>query len=322
MTATFTPMPETSPHGPALVVAGSDGPGAGFVLAWAGTDGQTKLNSSYSHTGGATWDKAVVRQGHAGQVGRQGQQGYESSTAAPALAVHNGTLYLCWVDTDQRLQLMSSADHGRTWTGKRAVDQESSGAAPAIASYAGRLVVAWTGTDGAGTLNLATSADDGHTWEKVVLPEWSVAGPTLSSYVSGAGFGYLFLGFTGTDHKLRVRFCQSQSFEEFTKPGYQTQVLGETSDDAPALTVLDQGEGKDIFLAIAWTGSGNRQLNVAYSLQGFSPFGNKATAPDHRGTAAPALVTYRHFPAEPDQLVLAWTDQDAHLNFSAADKLL
>jgi hypothetical protein len=236
--------------------------------------------------------------------------------------MHNNKLFLCWTDANQqRLQLMSSSDNGRTWHDKRTIAEESSIAAPAIAHYEGLLVVAWTGTDGAGTLCVATSGDEGRTWTKVILPEWSGAGPSLTSYTSGAGFPYLFLGFTGTDNVLRVRWCQSLNFDEFTKPGYQIQVLGETSDDAPALSVLDQGEGKDIFLAVAWTGTGDRQLHVSYSLQGFSPFTRKATAPDDTSGTAPALITYRNFPAVDDQLVLTWTDQNSHLNFCGADKL-
>src|SRR3982074_2806058 len=58
--------------------------------------------------------------------------------------MHNNKLFPCWTDANQqRLQLMSSSDHGRTWHSKRAIAEESSIAAPAIASYEGLLVVAW-----------------------------------------------------------------------------------------------------------------------------------------------------------------------------------
>ena len=320
MIATFTPLPETSHFGSALVPVATDGPGPAFVMAWTGTDGQAKLNSSYSNTGGTTWTKTLVRQSGL-SINGQPRPPWESSTAAPALAVHHNTLFLCWPDSDQRLQLMSSHDNGHTWRNKRAIGQESSMAAPAIVSYRGLLVVAWTGTDGAGTLNLATSADDGATWTTIILPEWSIAGPSLTSYTSGAGASYLFLGFTGTDHKLRVRFCQSVNFTEFTQPGNQMQVLDETSDTGPALSVLDQGEGLDIHLAIAWVGTGSQQLNVADSFEGFSPFGSKRTAPDNTSRTGLGLITHRHFPQDPDLLVLTWTDQNSHLNFCGDDKL-
>ena len=321
MIATFKPLPETSHFGSALIPVATDGPGPAFVMAWTGTDGQAKLNSSYSNTGGTTWNKTLVRQTGPSRLGATPSD-WESSAAAPALTMHNNKLFLCWTDSDQqRLQLMSSSDHGRTWHNKRAIAEESSIAAPAIASYEGLLVVAWTGTDGAGTLCVATSDNEGRTWNKVTLPEWSVAGPSLTWYSSDAGFPYLFLGFTGTDHALRVRWCQSLNFAEFSKPGYQIQVLGETSDNGPSLSVLNQGEGKDISLAVAWTGTDDRQLHVSYSLQGFSPFSPKTTAPDDTSGAAPALITYRNFPAENDLLVLTWTDQNSHLNFGGADKL-
>src|SRR6185437_10825127 len=237
---------------------------------------------------------------------------WESSSAAPALVQHNGILFLCWTDLQGRLQLMSSTDNGRTWSAKQPIAQESSIAGPALHSYDGDLVVAWTGTDGAGTVCIATSGDDGQNWAKVVLPEWSIAGPALTSYIDGAGFTYLFVGFTGTDHQLRVRFCQSRNYQQFTVPASQGSVVtGQTSDDAPSLSVLDQREGLNIELAIAWTGTGNRQLNAAYSNQGFSPFGRPGTAPDDHSSGGPAILTNRLFTQENDTLILAWTDQNS-----------
>jgi hypothetical protein len=315
MVATYKPMPETSHFAPALASVSGDGPGTSYVLAWTGTDGQAKLNTSYSDTSGTVWDKMIVRDPNGGSS--------ESSIAAPALVQHNDILFLCWTDQQGRLQLMSSTDKGRTWSAKQPIAQESSIAGPALATYDGDLVVAWTGTDGAGTLCIATSGDDGQSWAKVVLPEWSIAGPALTSYIDGAGFTYLFVGFTGTDHQLRVRFCQSRNYQQFTVPASQGSVVtGQTSDDAPSLSVLGQGEGVDIDLAIAWTGSGNRQLNAAYSNQGFSPFGRPGTAPDDRSSGGPAMLTSRHFPEEPDSLILAWTDQSSRLNFCGADVIM
>ena len=315
MVATFKPMPETSHFAPALASVSGRGPGLSYVLAWTGTDGQAKLNTSHSDTSGTVWDKTIVRD--------PGGQGWESSGAAPALVQHNGILFLCWTDLQGRLQLMSSTDNGRTWSAKQPIAQESSIAGPALATYDGDLVVAWTGTDGAGTVCIATSGDDGQSWAKVVLPEWSIAGPALTSYIDGAGFTYLFVGFTGTDHQLRVRFCQSRNYRQFTVPASQGSVVtGQTSDDAPSLSVLDQGEGLNIELAIAWTGTGHRQLNAAYSNQGFSPFGRPGTAPDDHSSGGPAILTNRLFAQENDTLILAWTDQNSQLNFCGADVIM
>ncbi len=47
--ATFKVLPETSNVGSALVPVATNGPGPAFLMAWTGTDGQAKLNSSYSN---------------------------------------------------------------------------------------------------------------------------------------------------------------------------------------------------------------------------------------------------------------------------------
>jgi len=324
--ATYIPLPETSPFAPALVALPEASPAApAFLMAWTGSDGQHKLNTSRSDTGGTVWNKQLVHEEHRTRRPLNPGEHWESSSASPALAVHHDVVYLCWAaPSDKRLWLMSSTDRGSTWSNKHPIDEESSDGAPALLSYGDSLVTAWRGTDGAGTLTIATSSDDGATWSKVVLPEWSIAGPSLAQYASGAGFPYLFLAFTGTDHKIRTRSCQGGDFASFGRPveAAEGQTLNETSDYGPAIAVLDSGEGKDIFVAIAWTGTGDQHIHVTYSLQGFSPFGNNSVSRDNVASTSPAMIKFAEFPAEDDKLVLSWADQEAHLNFAAADKIM
>jgi hypothetical protein len=313
--ATFIPLPETSPFTPAILSVPPSSSIPAFVLAWTGSDGQHKLNISRSDTGGTTWDKQLLRLGGP----------WEGSSAGPALALHNGVVFVCWAAAaDQRLWLASSADSGRTWSGKRPIAEESSDGSPALVSYRGRLVVAWRGTDGAGTLTIATSPDDGASWGKVILPEWSIAGPSLAHYASGAGFSYLFLAFTGTDHLLRTRSCQGDDFASFGRPvaSAEGQTLHETSDSGPAIAVLDAREGKDVFVAVSWRGTGDDQLHATYSLQGFSPYGNNTDARDNLTEMTPAMISYSDYPAEDDRLIMSWSDPAGHLNFAAADRIM
>jgi hypothetical protein len=98
----------------------------------------------------------------------------DTSIAAPALASHNGKLFMAWTATDGvgSLNIMPSTDGGFTFQTNNKhfvetrdpqgrVNREKSIAAPALISYRGLLLIAWTGTDGRGMLNIATSADEG-----------------------------------------------------------------------------------------------------------------------------------------------------------------
>lgn len=324
MIATFKGMPDTSNFGPSIVRVATDGPAAGLVMAWTGNDEAGTLNSSYSNTGGTTWRKTIVHG--------------ETSVAGPALAEHDGNVFMAWAGTNpaHNLNVMSSIDNGGHWgrlegplaplPGKRRpwkhpLPNESSDFAPALIWYGGQLVLAWT--DRGGTVCLARSSDEGRTWSKVTLPEQSIAGPSLAAYSSGAGFSWLFIGFTGTDHRLKVRWIEGSAFETFAAPDVQIQTLEDTSAKGPSLAVLDAGQGKDIHLAMAYSGNDpDRKIYVTYSFQGLSPFGNGRKA-DDSSEGTPAIFTYADFPAQDDELVFAWagTDGEGHLNICPSSKL-
>jgi hypothetical protein len=77
--------------------------------------------------------------------------------------------------------------------------------------------------------------------------------------------------------------------------------LGDTTDASPALA----SHGGRLFLA--WRGSGNENLNLAYSTDGGRTFAGHTTlgeTSDH----SPALVSHG------GRLLLAWTGEDEHLN--------
>jgi hypothetical protein len=322
--ATFKNMPDTSQFGPSIVRTSTDGPGPALVMAWTGTDGTGNLNSSYSNTGGTIWKKSVIP--------------HETSVAGPALAERSGELFIAWAGTNpaHNLNVMSSNDKGLSWgppegpmqplpgakrAWKHTLSDESSDLPPALLRYGQLLVLAWTAQDS--TVHLAHSQDNGGSWSKVTLPEHSIAGPALAAYTSGAGFRNLFLAFTGIDHRLYLRWIEGFAFDTFAVPDVQRHVLEDTSTNGPSLAVLNAGQGKDIFLAMAYSGNDpGRNIYVTYSLQGFSPFGNGQKA-DDSSLGTPAMFTYADFPAQSDEVVFAWagTDGAGHLNLCPGPKL-
>jgi hypothetical protein len=77
-----------------------------------------------------------------------------STETGSALVSHTGRLWVAWVGTDRRINLMSSAD-GVTFDQKVVLDERSS-AQPALTVHGGRLVLSWTG--GGNKINVATVA--------------------------------------------------------------------------------------------------------------------------------------------------------------------
>jgi hypothetical protein len=79
----------------------------------------------------------------------------DKSEEAPALAFHDGRLFMAWKDaSNDTLNLMFSDDNGATFHGKKTFLEATSHKAPALASHAGSLFLAWTGR-GEGKLNVA-----------------------------------------------------------------------------------------------------------------------------------------------------------------------
>lgn len=177
---------DTSPYAPALVSHNGQ-----LFLAWTGV-GEGKLNV------------AKVTLSDRGGLSIDGLEGKivlgDTSEQSPAIATHNGRLFLAWKGTgNNNLNLMFSDPNGTSFPGKMTF-ADTSPFAPAIASHNGRLFFAWTGI-GEGKLNVAKVTLFGNTAGgfgieglegKVVLADTSERAPALASYN-----GRLFLAWKG-----------------------------------------------------------------------------------------------------------------------------
>jgi hypothetical protein len=180
----------------------------------------------------------------------------DTTDASPALASHNGRLFLAWKGSgNDQLNLAFSEDNGRTFKGKRTL-ADASEYSPALVSHGGRLLLAWTGV-GNEQLNVAKVALFANTAGgfgieglegKVVLGDTSEAAPALASHN-----GRLFLAWKGSGNdNLNLMFSDDNGASFRGKTTFP-----ETSSHGPALT----SHGGRLFLA--WKGSGNENLNVA-----------------------------------------------------------
>jgi hypothetical protein len=175
----------------------------------------------------------------------------DTSPLNPALASLNGKLYIAWKgDGNDSLNVMCSADNGRTFGGKL-VSAETSPRAPALCAHNNNLYIAWKG-DGNDNLNVAQVNLAGNTVtglsNKVTLADTSPQAPALASLN-----GLLFLAWKG-DGNDNLNLMNSNnngaSFgNKFTSP--------ETSPQSPGLTAHNGG------LYLTWKGDGNDNLNVA-----------------------------------------------------------
>jgi hypothetical protein len=304
----------TSFAGPSLAAVV---PGA-LCMGWTEKN-DNRLVTATSIDEGNHWDVRQVPTG-------------DTSIAAPALASHNGKLFMAWTATDGEgnLNVMPSVDGGRTFQADKKHfvltndGRQKSIAAPALISYRGLLLIAWTGTDGRGMLNIATSADEGATWQnKTTMPETAIDGPALTFLkggVSGAGFTTLVIAWTGTDagHHINTRTCSDTNFNQLAVPDPSKSTFPDTSDFGPSLATAIQQQTGDEVIFITWTGTrepdGRHRLNRGDSRDG-RLFGGKKTS-DEQSIAKPAILTFSLHP--PDQLVYAWTGTDGagQLNFA------
>ncbi|WAZ26368.1 glycoside hydrolase [Streptomyces cinnabarinus] len=223
----------------------------------------------------------------------------QSSSHAPAVCEHKGRLYVAWkgsgnenisVATAQTTTLMGMdgveglqgvVTHGFTTE-----------VAPAIASQDGLLYLAWKGA-GNNQLNLAVSADDGRTFSSATtLGDHSDMAPALAAHN-----GRVHLAWTGEGEQqlnvARVVLIGSTAGTYDIEGIEQKTVLGDTSDGAPALTSCS---GR---LFLGWRGSGNEDLNLAFSDDDGRTFHGKHIFAE-TSARGPALTTHD------DLLYLGW----------------
>ena len=194
----------------------------------------------------------------------------DTSPLNPSLASLGGRLYIGWKgDGNDNLNVMCSADNGKTFVGKF-VSGETSPQAPCLCAHNGNLYVAWKG-DGNDRLNVAQVDLSGDSVtgfsNKVVLGDTSPLSPALASFN-----GALFMAWKGDGNdQLNIMFSTNNGASFGNK-----YTSGETSPRSPGLTVHAGA------LYITWKGDGNNNLNVAgVHVQGNSiSMAGKVTLPD------------------------------------------
>ncbi|HEX2295711.1 MAG TPA: M64 family metallopeptidase [Actinomycetota bacterium] len=239
---------DTSPHSPALASHGGR-----LFLSWAGR-GNENLHVAkvrfFANTAGGFGidgleDKVVLS---------------DSSGRGPALASHDGRLFLAWRGSGNRqLNLMFSDDNGATFRGKKILG-ETSPHSPALASHGGRLLLSWAG-EGDENLNVAKVRFFANTAggfgidgleDKVILSDSSGSGPALASY-QRSRCRRLSLAWKGSGNpQLNLMFSDDNGATFRGK-----RVLGDSSPHSPALA---SHGGR---LLLSWAGEGDENLNVA-----------------------------------------------------------
>jgi N,N-dimethylformamidase beta subunit-like protein len=179
----------------------------------------------------------------------------QHTEASPALAYHNGHIFIAWRAPSGHLRMTFSGDGGSTF-GRVYVSHETSDAGPSLASHNDRLYIAWKGIDDQ-YLNVAKVSLFASTAgafgiegieENVTLSDSSSHTPALASH-----HGLLFLGWKGVDNEnLNVMFSDDDGANFQGK-----HISSETSSSGPALVSHQNA------LYIAWTSASDGLLNVA-----------------------------------------------------------
>jgi hypothetical protein len=236
-----------------------------------------------------------------------------TTESSPTLAVHADRLLIAWKGVIERLNVamvqetrLLGIDGKETSLlgidGVEGIERwdwlaDTTESAPALASHNGVLVLAWRfGSGGDNQLKLAFSWDLGDTGipfqAKTTLAESSEHSPALASHA-----GRLFLAWTGEDNE-KLNVAQVGLLDNTPGSlGLQQLagkvVLGDSSDAAPALA---SHNGR---LVLAWKGSGNNQLNLAFSDDDGASFKVKTTLAE-ASSHGPSLASHKGV------LVLAW----------------
>ena len=272
-------LAETSNRGPAMAYLGS------VFIGWKGM-GNNQLNlasSTDGHNFGSKYTSA------------------EMSFDAPALCVHNNTLYIAWTGTNGLLNVAVINLQGSRVSGfsDKVTLSEMSTQSPALASVNGRLYIGWRG-DGNDNLNVASSGDNGKTFgNKYTSNEASKDAPVLCSHNNG-----LFIAWKGVGN-LQLNVA-SVNLSGPNVTGFNTVTLSETSPDRPALVSFD---GK---LFLAWRGNGSLNLSLSSSADNGRTFRSKFVSAES-SLLPPALSPFGRV------LLFGWTGvQNWQLNVAQA----
>ena len=274
---------DSSDRGPALASHGNR-----LFLAWKGS-GNEQLNLMFSEDGGATF---------------RGKRVFgDSSDRGPALVSHGGRLFLAWTGEGNgnlnvaKVRLFADTSGGLGIEGleEKVVLGDSSDRGPALASHGNRLFLAWKGS-GNEQLNLMFSEDGGATFRgKRVFGDSSDRGPALVSHG-----GRLFLAWTGEgDENLSVAHVRpsTDAAGSFAIEGLDEKFVAEDSSGAEPALVRHCGRA-----FLAWKGSSNEQLNLAFFEDNGATFRGKRVFGDS-SDHGPALASHGN------RLLLAWTGE-------------
>ncbi|KAF2989014.1 hypothetical protein OGR47_15025 [Methylocystis sp. MJC1] len=266
---TFVPTTKT------IIGGGAWGPGGPA----AGPDGSLYVATGNGGTDGNYWHS--INGG--GRLGNKATFG-DTSPKAPALAVHNGMLFIAWKgDGNDQLNVAQVVVTGNRPTGlvNKVVLGDTSPVSPALASLNARLYLAWKG-DGNDNLNVMSSGDNGHSFGgKFTSPETSPEPPALCAHN-----GRLFIAWKG-DGNDQLNVAQVVTAAANVTGFANKVVLHDTSPKAPALASFN---GR---LYLAWKGDGNDNLNVMFSEDNGSTFKNKFISGD-TSPEAPALCAHHN----------------------------
>jgi photosystem II stability/assembly factor-like uncharacterized protein len=232
----------------------------------------------------------------------------DTSTHAPAVASHNGQLFLSWKGSgNENLNTahvyttdVLGIDGIEGLEGKVTLG-DTSEQSPALASHNGRLFLAFKGA-GNDDLNLMFSKDDGASFQgKMTFPETSEQSPAIASHN-----GRLFFAWTGRgDGNLNVAKVTlfGNTAGAFGIEGLEGKVeLRDTAEQSPALA---SHNGR---LFLAFKGNGNDNLNLLFSDDNGASFQGKATFPE-TSEQSPAIASHN------GRLFFAWTGRgDGNLN--------
>jgi hypothetical protein len=230
-----------------------------------------------------------------------------SPDGGPCLAAGADQLLVGWREPGNAAITVANAQYTRTFgvDGVEGVENkvtlgQFSDASPALAIADPFVIVAWRGS-GNKQLNVAASADGGKTFPTVAtLNESSDLGPALTVHN-----GVFFLSWIGLDNDkinvAKVTLIGNTQGAPLRVELDDKVVLTASSDASPALA--SSGD----LLFVAWRGSGNPQLNAAYSTDNGLTFTGTATFADS-SDHAPALAGHG------GSVFMAWTGGDNQIN--------
>jgi hypothetical protein len=249
---------ESSKRGPAMASSGGK-----LFMAWSGA-GNDNLNI-LTTADGSNWENKVTSQ--------------ESSDAQPALAATPNGIVIAWKGSGNDNLNVARVTASNAIASKNILP-ESSDAGPALAAHNGLLYLAWRGS-GNPQLNIAVSRDGGfHFADKIILPEASDAGPALISHE-----GTLLMAWRGSGNQ-NLSAAEVVLSPNGSATGLRNKrIFADSSDQTPALASNTTG------LLMAWSGSGNPQLNAAISHNKGAGFIGKSIFPDS-SDAGPALCIH------------------------------